>query len=288
MRVVSIPRALSLLIVVVGILWSASTYAVTVLIDQFEVQRNGANFFTDTFSNNLTPSQEPGTYAVLGAFPNGAESGGQLTLNSDWGALTTNALGQVRQDLRTTFLTNMDPAFPSNGLTRANTIDVTATFSLVTPPGPLTNGYGIQIIDALLGQPLDRLVELDVQYNDNFGGDVIRFLLQDFVDGTITTLGFVPFVPPAGADQIELSISRPNTANNDFFGAYAFGTGGVFGSFSTFATPGALFTDTDFVRSRFIAFTALPEPVPEPSTLLVVASGFATWGAMVWRRRRRG
>jgi hypothetical protein len=108
------------------------------------------------------------------------------------------------------------------------------------------------------------------------------------VDGTITTLGFVPFVPPAGADQIELSISRPNTANNDFFGAYAFGTGGVFGSFSTFATPGALFTDTDFVRSRFIAFTALPEPVPEPSTLLVVASGFATWGAMVWRRRRRG
>ena len=29
-------------------------------------------------------------------------------------------------------------------------------------------------------------------------------------------------------------------------------------------------------------------PVPEPSTLLIVASGFATWGAMAWRRRRRG
>ena len=28
-------------------------------------------------------------------------------------------------------------------------------------------------------------------------------------------------------------------------------------------------------------------PVPEPSTLLVVASGFATWGAMAWRRHRR-
>ena len=29
-------------------------------------------------------------------------------------------------------------------------------------------------------------------------------------------------------------------------------------------------------------------PVPEPSTLLVVVSGFATWGALRWRRHRRG
>ena len=29
-------------------------------------------------------------------------------------------------------------------------------------------------------------------------------------------------------------------------------------------------------------------PVPEPSTLLIAASGFATWGAMAWRRYRRG
>ena len=29
-------------------------------------------------------------------------------------------------------------------------------------------------------------------------------------------------------------------------------------------------------------------PVPEPSTLLLAASGFATWGVMAWRRHRRG
>ncbi len=29
-------------------------------------------------------------------------------------------------------------------------------------------------------------------------------------------------------------------------------------------------------------------PVPEPSTLLIAASGFATWGAMAWRRHHRG
>ena len=28
-------------------------------------------------------------------------------------------------------------------------------------------------------------------------------------------------------------------------------------------------------------------PVPEPSTLLITLSGFATWGAMTWRRHRR-
>jgi len=52
-----------------------------------------------------------------------------------------------------------------------------------------------------------------------------------------------------------------------------------------FADPGAP-GDGDSV---FIRVAVEPTaPVPEPSTLLITASGFATWGAMAWRRHRRG
>ena len=57
-------------------------------------------------------------------------------------------------------------------------------------------------------------VELDVQYNANFGGDVIRFLLQDFVNNAITTLGVVALSPPPGADQVSLRISRSDASSN--------------------------------------------------------------------------
>ena len=48
----------------------------------------------------------------------------------------------------------------------------------------------------------------------------------------------------------------------------------------------------DFAPDRtalYVATVAAPPdaPVPEPSTLLLAASGFATWGVMAWRRGRR-
>jgi len=66
--------------------------AVAASIDMFAIDKNGPNYFTDNFSNGLTPSQES-RYSVFGAFPSGAESGGVLTLNSDWAAEPTNASG---------------------------------------------------------------------------------------------------------------------------------------------------------------------------------------------------
>lgn len=268
-------RALVSVILLVGLFWSASSYPLVVLIDQFEIDKNGVSLFTDTFSNNLTPSQETTTYFVFGAFPNGAESGGLLTLNSDWGGLTVNALGQARLTLSVLRLTSTTN--PTLGLTQSDTIDVAGLFSLVTPPGPLTNGYGLQVVDA----SGDRLVELDVQYNAGFGGDVIRYLLQDFTTGTITTLGFVALAPPAGADQVELAIFRPDTSNDNFLGEYAFCTSGTCGAFTPFSTPGTLFTDTSFVRGRFIDFTA----VPEPATISLL--GIAALAGLALRRRRQ-
>ena len=52
----------------------------------------------------------------------------------------------------------------------------------------------------------------------------------------------------------------------------------------TFEVSGNILPDSFVVRP----VSDSSAPVPEPSTLLVTASGFLTWGAMTWRRHRRG
>lgn len=86
--------------------------AIVASIDVFGIDKNGVSYFKDGFENGLTPSQES-RYSVFGAFPNGEEAGGLLTLHSDWGGLANNAAGQPRQTLAATYLSPLN----ASGLT---------------------------------------------------------------------------------------------------------------------------------------------------------------------------
>jgi hypothetical protein len=158
-------------------------------------------------------------------------------------------------------------------------------FNLVSPSGPASNGFGIQVQDTLISggaTQTDRSVQINVQYLPRFGGDVVLYSLQDFTAGTITALGIAPLAAPNGANQIELLITHPSRISPAFFGAYAYGTNGSFGSFTQFGTSANLFTDTKYVRARFGDFAALP--VPEPASALLMLLGA---GVLAVTRRRR-
>lgn len=251
----------------------AAAHAVVASIDVFAIDKNGPNYFTDDFSNGLTPSQES-RYSVFGAFPNGAESGGVLTLDTAWGGITTNAANQSRQTLGALYLSPLS----SSGLTVHDNIEVFGLFNLVVPTGPLFNGYGLQ----LRNSTNDLLAQLNVQYAPEVGAGVIRFLSQDFTNNTITTLGQVALAPTPGANQIALDIVKPDPNSSNVFGAYAYCTNGVCddNDFKTFDTSVALFGSTDYVRGRFFAAAA----VPEPAMFSLFGLGLA--GLAVARRRR--
>lgn len=248
-------------------------HALTAHVDSFEIRKNGFTSFVDEFSNGLTPAQESG-WALLGSVPAGSESNSLLTLDTANGAATKDALGRDRNAVVVTRATPLS----ATGLSSADDIQLTGVFELVTPTGPLFNAYGVRVAEAGTPTPA-RIAQLHVEYNANTGAPTIRYLMQDFTAGTITTFGAVTLAPPQGADRVLLSITRDN-ANDTFFGSFAFGSGGSFGAATTFAAGGDLFVNSDYVRGQMIAAA---QPVPEAGTLAMMGLGLAALAAL--RRR---
>ena len=258
--------------------WSTSSAALATKVDFVELDKNGSLLFQDNFDNGLTPSQEPGVYAVFGNFPAGAEAGGRLTIDSEWGGMGTNALGQVRQTLNVTGLTGQNSADPTT-LGRNDLISFGGVFDLVVPSGPLNSGYGIVLGERGAGGVLTHSLSLMVQYISSVG-PVIRLFDQNFVTGTITVLDDIPLVVPLGADQIGFELSNEDTKSTSFEGSYAFVSNGVSGPGVTFAVAGPMFTMADTVRATVQVYSA----VPEPSAWALGSIGMLALGAS--RRRR--
>lgn len=272
---------------------SATASDLVVNIDEFSVTRNGTLLFTDGFANGAPPPSAPdfiggtapATYGVVGSFPPGSESGGKLILNTANGALTGNAVTEPRRLVAAVLQTSTDSTNFIQGFKSDDTLAFTGIFDLTTPAGPLYAGYGLQVGDFQLGA-VQQLAQLAVQYAPNAGTVRVSYLHQDFVADTITSLGNAAFAPPAGADQIQLTIERPTTTGG-FFGSFAYLSGGVLGASTTFGNAATLFQGEEFVRGRFFASVGLPvTPIPEPETYAMMLAGLGLLGFIARRRQK--
>lgn len=282
------------IVLATGLIGAAAEAAV-VYLDQFWVTKNGNTFFLDGFGDGNPPPSAPnfpnGTsadYLTFGNFVAGSESGGLLRLDSANGGLTQNALEQARRTLRATLDSNADSSNLVNGLKIDDTLLMEGYFNLTSLTGPLINGYGIRFSDRTTAG-VHQVAEFDVRFNPATGKVELRYIMQDFDLNQITVAGLTDLTPPAGADQVVLAISRPNTGfdgvnytNKNFYAEFAYLNGGSLVGFGSFNTPIALFNGEDFVRAEFIAFEETA--VPEPGTLALIGLGLS---AFVVARRRR-
>ena len=265
--------------------WSITSHAFVVSIDEFSIVRNGAAFFTDSFADGIEPPSGPNgatTYNVLGTIPSGAESGGKLVLDTANGVVSFNALDQARIEVRTLLLTNIDPSNLTAGLKSDDTLSLTGIFSATTPSGVSNPQYSIRFVDSPGGGVgSNQILQLQVTYRTATNQALVRYILQDFVANTIDVLGSAVF-NPGTADQILLNISRPDALSDDFFGSFAYITGGVVGAFTPLGV-GQMFDGENFVRAAFNIADGFV--VPEPGTAWLL--GLAAFALLAGRRRAR-
>lgn len=259
--------------------------AVTGVLHDFIVTRDGAQYFRDAFADGLAPpsappyiaSGNPVSYYVGGSYPAGSEADGRLTLDSNQGGIGTSANGVPSRTQRATLLTNADQN-STNGLKPSRTFTLSALLDMTTVSGP--GSIGVRFVDRTVNATgTSSLREsLAVEYVPSSG--TVRMRHQDFFRGEVQTLGSLS--TPLGADEVRLILSHPVVDVPLAIGSAEFFDHGQ--SLGIFDIGGAasIFNYRQFVRPELAAGMSLP--VPEPHTVSMMLIGL---GLIAWRRWRR-
>jgi len=283
----------------VAVAWPGTVSATVITpLDEFLITRSGITnsqlgsyggqqvWYRDSFSDGASPPSggaffngTSGTYGVLGSYPAGSESRGQLTLNSALGGPYINANGGGRVLQRSTLQTDVDPESQA-GLKKAfHTFSVFGLFGLTTPPNR-GDGYGISVSD---GGPsgATEAIDLFVRREEN-NNVVVRLQEQDFLNAVVRTLELDALVVPTGADQIELRLQRGDLATGLLTASYRFwDDGAVLTDFIVMSSTADFFTNNGWARGNFFAVQLIPEP--GVLGLLLLATGL-----LAFTRTRRG
>lgn len=265
-------------------------------LDDFQVVRNGALIFDDSFDDGLAPPQgtvflgttTPGYPAnrVVGDFT-GAESGGRLQLDpSRRGLATVNPItglpdGLLFQAAYLNVNTQSTPDTAARGLKLNHSFTVSGLFDLVTPgPTSTLDAYGIRLADfdntGTTGW--NDVIDLEVFRSAQTGLPRLFFIDRDLRAGTRTVLGSV-LLDPAAGDQILLAFTKPTVDDPTIVASWQYVAQGVaVGAPVLFAATARAFDGEVFTRPGFFAIAS----VPEPAGAGLMLAGLAV---LAWRRR---
>jgi VCBS repeat-containing protein len=236
-----------------------------VTIDEFKIVKNGVTIFDDTFTGTFPPTAPAGTTLTYigtnGQFTGGVDgravmddehSGIGFSISNpalDFTGQPTGGIGNWAQ-----ISTNIDPANLTQGLKSGSSFSISGTYDLIHSEA----GYGIRFANTngAINFAGNDVVDFNVRTGGPFGPDALYLQLTQ-IDFTVpngaTTLQQLQLNPPAGADQILLTLTHDAATNGVVKASFSYLDDGVVVGGSTLGAEGHIFQHTNWVRGGFEA-----------------------------------